>query len=187
MIQESLITEYSGTTFSVTKVDGVSKLTFADNSDNYIENREHYGKIFMGDGPQVDPDNFYILGSVKHKRIFEGIPNYTNVLVLGLGLGLLPQYIKENKSFVQVIDVVDNNQELIDYVDFIDSSINVINADAYTYTPDKMYDLIIADLWWDNQITIAQKDSLNEHYEPHINYNGRIYYPIAPQSYIKVA
>ncbi|MHC4782677.1 MAG: hypothetical protein ACYTE0_06430 [Planctomycetota bacterium] len=184
MIQENLITEYSGTSFSVTKVNGVSRLTFS--SGDIIDNISAYGEIFMGDGPQVDPDNFYYLGSIQHKRIFEGIPDYPNVLVLGLGLGLLPQYIKENKSFVQVIDVIDNNQELIDYVDFIDNSINVINADAYTYTPDKMYDLIIADLWWDNQITVEQRDSLNEHYEPHINNNGRIYYPIMPNSYIKI-
>ena len=187
MIQENLITEYSGTTFSVTKVDGVSRLTFADNPDNYIVNADHYGKIFMGDGPQPDEDNFYIGGSVAHKRIFEGIPDYANVLVLGLGLGLLPQYIKESKSFVQVIDVVDNNQELIDYVNFIDNSINVINADAYTYTPDKKYDLIIADLWWNFQITNENKEDLKTHYEPHINYNGRLYIPILPQSYIKVA
>ena len=187
MIQENLITEYSGTTFSVTKVDGVSRLTFADDPDNYIVNADHYGKIFMGDGPQPDEDNFYIGGSVAHKRIFEGIPDYANVLVLGLGLGLLPQYIKESKSFVQVIDVVDNNQELIDYVNFIDNSINVINADAYTYTPDKKYDLIIADLWWNFQITTENREDLKTHYEPHINYNGRLYIPIMPQSYIKVA
>ena len=37
MIQENLIAEYSGTTFSVTKVDGVSKLTFADNPNNVID------------------------------------------------------------------------------------------------------------------------------------------------------
>ena len=70
MIQENLITEYSGTTFSVTKVDGVSRLTFADDPDNYIVNDDHYGKIFMGDGPQLDEDNFYIGGSVIILTVF---------------------------------------------------------------------------------------------------------------------
>ena len=102
-------------------------------------------------------------------------------------MGLLPQYIKENKSFVQVIDVIDNNQEVIDYVTFIDNSINVIKADAYTYTPDKNYDLIIADLWWHNQITGEMKDNLKNHYWDNINYNGRIYFPINPIAYIKTA
>ena len=102
MINENLINEYSGTNFSVTKVNGVSKMQYASDEEHWIENREEYGSIFMGDGPQVDPDNFYYKGSVLHKRIFEDIPDYENVLVLGLGMGLLPQYIKENKSFVQV-------------------------------------------------------------------------------------
>ena len=100
MINENLINEYSGTTFSVTKVDGVSRMQYASSDEHWIENREEYGSIFMGDGPSPDPDNPFVLGSVLHKRIFEDIPNYENVLVLGLGMGLLPQYIKENKSFV---------------------------------------------------------------------------------------
>ena len=187
MINENLINEYSGTTFSVTKVDGVSRMQYASSDEHWIENREEYGSIFMGDGPSPVPDNKFVICSVLHKRIFEDIPNYENVLVLGLGMGLLPQYIKENKSFVQVIDVIDNNQEVIDYVTFIDNSINVIKADAYTYTPDKNYDLIIADLWWHNQITGEMKDNLKNHYWDNINYNGRIYFPINPIAYIKTA
>ena len=59
MINENLINEYSGTNFSVTKVNGVSKMQYASDEEHWIENREEYGSIFMGDGPQVDPDNFY--------------------------------------------------------------------------------------------------------------------------------
>ena len=183
MINENLITEYTGTSFSVTKIDGVSRLTFTNG--DAIDNKDHYGKAFMGEG--AGPWSADVPTSLPHFRTLEGIPEYPNVLILGLGLGLLPQYIKENKDFVQVIDVVDNNQELIDYVDFIDDSINVINADAYTYTPNKMYDLVIADLWWHFQITSQNKEDLKTNYEPHINYNGRLYIPIVPQTYIKVA
>lgn len=183
MINENLIAEHTGTSFSVAKIDGVSRLTFTNGG--CIDNKSHYGKAFMGEG--VGPWSAETPTSLPHFRTLEGIPDYNNVLILGLGLGLLPQYIKENKSFVQVIDVIDNNQELIDYVDFIDDSINVINADAYTYTPDKMYDLIIADLWWHFQITGQNKEDLKTNYEPHINYNGRLYMPIVPQTYIKVA
>jgi len=46
-IVESKIKEHSGTSFSVTKTYGVSKIDFGDNK--CIENVEHYGKVFLGD------------------------------------------------------------------------------------------------------------------------------------------
>lgn len=182
MVNEELISEYTGTSFSVAKVDGVSTLTFTEG--NAIENKEHYGKAFMGQGVDSDSET---PTSREHFRLFENIPNYTNVLVLGLGLGTLPQYIKDNKDFVQVIDVVDNNQELIDYVNYLSSSINIIKADAYTYVPNKKYDLIIADLFWHFEITGQNITDLENHYMDHINYNGRIYFPIVPKTTIKNA
>lgn len=182
MVNEELISEYTGTSFSVAKVDGVSTLTFAEG--NAIENKEHYGKAFMGQGVDGDSET---PTSREHFRLFENIPNYTNVLVLGLGLGTLPQYIKDNKDFVQVIDVVDNNQELIDYVNYLSTPINIIKADAYTYVPNKKYDLIIADLFWHFEITGQNITDLENHYMDHINYNGRIYFPIVPKTTIKNA
>ena len=37
------------------------------------------------------------------------------------------------------------------------------------------------------EITSQNKEDLKTNYEPHINYNGRLYMPIVPQTYIKVA
>ena len=45
-----------------------------------------------------------------------------------------------------VVDVIENNTELINYIDFIDSNINIIEGDMYTYNSNKKYDLIIIDL-----------------------------------------
>ena len=84
MINENLISEYSGTNFSVTKVDGVSRMQYASSDEHWIENREEYGSIFMGDGPSPDPDNPFVLGSVLHKRIFEDIPNNYKGFYTGL-------------------------------------------------------------------------------------------------------
>ena len=67
--------------------------------------------------------------------------------MLGLGLGLLAETLKVEKE-CSVVDVVDNNQELIDYVNYIDDSITIEKADAFTYKPSKKYDLILVDLWW---------------------------------------
>ena len=46
-IKEELIKEYNGETFVVTKIDGVSKMSFANG--DWIENKEYYGRIFLGD------------------------------------------------------------------------------------------------------------------------------------------
>ena len=50
-----------------------------------------------------------------------------------------------------------------------------------------MSNLIIAELWWHFEITTQNNEDLKPNYEPHINYNGRLYMPIVPQTYIIVA
>ena len=85
---------------------------------------------------------------------------FDKILIGGLGLGLLPQYAKEVKN-CSVIDVIENNQELIDYVDYLESPINVIKGDALSYTPSKKYDLILIDLWWkEEDITQEIQDNI---------------------------
>ena len=133
-IDENKIKEYSGTSFNVTKTEGISKIDFGD--EKWIKNVDHYGKVFLGD---CDPCK-------KLKALYDGF-TFDKILIGGLGLGLLPQYAKEVKN-CSVIDVIENNQELIDYIDYLESPINIIKGDALSYTPSKKYDLILIDLWW---------------------------------------
>ena len=84
------------------------------------------------------------------------------------------------------MDVVDNNKELIDHVDWIDSGINVIEADAYSYSTDKKYDIIIDDLYWDeSEVTQQDKQDLVDNYRDNVKVNGMIIMCITAQRTVK--
>ena len=86
---------------------------------------------------------------------------------------------QENKVENSEIDVVENNQELIDYIDFLESPINIIKGDALSYTPDKKYDLILIDLWCDeDNITQEIQDNIKNNYNSHLESGGKIVLPI---------
>tara|TARA_Y100001937_G_C7052396_1_gene299775 strand:- start:378 stop:902 length:525 start_codon:yes stop_codon:yes gene_type:complete len=169
MIDESLITEHVGTSFDITKVtegdNTWSRLIFKDNSKHGLDNIEHHAKLFIGDS------------DCCFKPLYENV-TWGNVLVIGLGLGVIPEYINKYKN-PNVIDVLDNNQELIDHIDFINENINKINGDAYSYTPDKKYDIVIVDLHWGlEEVTNEMKNNLRDNYTPHLNEGGKIIMPI---------
>ena len=164
-IVESKIKEHSGTSFSVTKTYGVSKIDFGDNK--CIENVEHYGKVFLGD----------CVNCIKITSLYNDF-TFDKILIGGLGLGLLPQYAKEVKN-CSVIDVIENNQELIDYIDYLESPINIIKGDALSYTPNKKYDLILIDLWWkEEDITQEIQDNIKNNYNSYLENNGKIIIPL---------
>ena len=164
-IEESKIKEHSGTSFSVTKTDGVSKIDFGGNK--WVENADYYGKVFLGDCEEC----------TKITALYDGF-SFDKILIGGLGLGLLPEYAKSVKN-CSVIDVIENNQELIDYIDFLESPINIIKGDALSYTPDKKYDLILIDLWWDeDNITQEIQDNIKNNYNSHLETNGKIILPL---------
>jgi len=164
-IEESKIKEHSGNSFDITKTDGVSKIDFGNNE--WIENKEYYGKIFLGD---CDP-------CTKLKALYDGF-TFDKILIGGLGLGLLPQYAKEVKN-CSVIDVIENNQELIDYIDYLEPPINIIKGDALSYTPNKKYDLILIDLWWkEEDVTQEIQDNIKNNYNSYLENNGKIIIPL---------
>jgi len=164
-IEESKIEEYSGVSFSVTKTDGVSKIDFGNSK--LIENADYYGKVFLGDCEDC----------TKITALYKDI-TFDKILIGGLGLGLLPEYAKSIKN-CSVIDVVENNQELIDYIDYLESPINIIKGDALSYTPSKKYDLILIDLWWEEEdITQEIQDNIKNNYNSHLETNGKIILPL---------
>ena len=171
-IQENKIQEHEATSFKIEKVDDISVLTFSDKTS--IDNVEYYATIMLGDCENCD----------KVKELYKDF-TYDKVLVLGLGLGLIPETLKVEKQ-CSVVDDVENNKELIDYVNFIDASINVIEHDAFTYTPTKKYDLILVDLWWGHEdITEEILNNIENNYKIHLEENGRILIPILYKSFIK--
>ena len=171
-IQENKIQEHNTSSFNVKIVDGVSILKFSD--ETFLSNTEDYAVIMLGDCVNCE----------KIKELYKDF-TYDKVLVLGLGLGLVPETLKIEKE-CSVVDVVDNNKELIDYVDFIDDSINIIEHDAFTYTPTKKYDFILVDLWWGHEdITEEILNNIENNYKTHLEDNGRILIPILYKSFKK--
>ena len=171
-IQESKIQEHDADSFKVTKENNISILRF--NDEKYLSNIEDYATILLGDCSDCS----------KMKELYKDF-TYDKVLVLGLGLGLIPETLKVEKS-CSVVDVIDNNQELIDYVNFIDNSINIIKHDAFTYTPDKKYDFILVDLWWGNEdITDEMLSNLENNYKNYLEDNGKMLIPILYKSFEK--
>ncbi len=164
-IEENKIKEHLGTSFSVSKTEGVSKIDFGDNK--LIENDSHYGKVFLGDCEEC-------------KKITALYKDFTfdKILIGGLGLGLVAEYAKSVKN-CSVIDVVENNQELIDYVDYLESPITIIKGDVLSYTPDKKYDLILIDLWWEEEdVTQEIQDNIKNKYSSYLETNGKILIPL---------
>ena len=110
---------------------------------------------------------------------------FDKILILGLGLGLLPNYAKHVKK-CSVIDVLDNNSELISYVDYLDDSINIIEADVLNYTPIKEYDLIIVDLWWnDADVTEELQTKIDDIYNTYLTSGGKIIFPLIAKQLTK--
>ena len=185
MFDESLIEEKEGVNFVIEKINGhnpegqagvYSKwINKANPSYDIRKNFKHEGEVFAGDCDPCNDGQYEDLPSIYSKFNW----NTSTVLVMGLYLGVLPQYIMDNKS-PYVLDVIDSDQELIDTVTWLDSNINVIKSHPYAYEPDKKYDIIICDLWCDPQyITESHETTLWNTYKDHLNANGKIVIPIA--------
>jgi hypothetical protein len=105
--------------------------------------------------------------------------NFNSVLIAGLGMGILP-YVLKNES--KEVDVIENNQELINTIESFGylNGVNILNQNAYNYTPIKNYDCIIIDIWTDIESTSLVQEINNciFKYVPFLNQNGFIYFPI---------
>ncbi len=169
-IEESKLKEHTGSSFAIKKTDGISKIIFSEKQ--WYINEDNYAEAFLGKCESCK----------KVNKLYEGL-SYDKVLVCGLGLGLIPQYLKIQEN-CSVVDVVDNNNELITWINsegFLDDDINIIEGDVLTYTPDKKYDLILIDVWWDgSEITEDIKNTLKNNYLSHLNNGGKLLLPIVP-------
>lgn len=101
-----------------------------------------------------------------------------DVLVLGLGgFGVLPDYIKNNKNPLS-IDVVESHQEIINYVTWLDSTINVVCNDEWNYSTTKQYDIIICDLFSETEDVLeSHKTTLLNNYANNLKTNGILVIP----------
>lgn len=161
ILNYNLVNETTADSFQITKQGENIHLQFT--SGEYIDDSEGY------------------IGFFKKLPIL----SFDSILVGGLGLGTLPQYIATETS-CSVIDVVENNSALVDALtgmSVLDPKINIDKGDIYTYTPSKTYDLIVFDLWWETTETEEVHfhdviDSILLRYNAYLNPGGNIYFPI---------
>jgi protein-L-isoaspartate O-methyltransferase len=101
---------------------------------------------------------------------------YDSILIAGLGLGV-QAYISQD--FAQV-DVIEFDQNIIDInkqLGYLNENVNIIKDDIFTFSTEKIYDVIVLDIWWKapgEEIS----NQLIEKFLPHVNVGGFIYIPI---------
>ena len=177
-IPDNNIRDYTGTNFSVYKREEGETIIKYNTSGDIIENNEMYSKVMLGKCETCNP--FF-------KNSFNGF-SYDTVLVVGLGLGLVPQELSEvNKC--SKIDVLEIDQEMIDYTissGHLNSDINLIQGDIYNYTTTETYDLIIIDtIWYEHEMTDENYELLENRLLPNINTGGALYVPIKNKFLVK--
>lgn len=181
MIDESLIQEFNGSDFEINKI---TKVVDADNSEVVSElkyksdvihkyyNKETEAKIKTGSCDTCGYDDL--------RAAFNGA-TWGDILVLGLGLGVVPEYIIDNKS-PSSVDVVEENAQIISTVTWLDSGINVINNNEFSYTTDKQYDIIICDIFAEpSDVTEDNKNTLLSNYSSNLKAGGRIIIPVTEE------
>jgi spermidine synthase len=116
------------------------------------------------------------------ERFFDKIynRNFNSILCGGLGLGVVPYLVQ---SFCDKIDVVELSQTNIDLIKnnttYLDSKVNIINADIFTYQTNEKYDVILIDTWTCNlQNFETEKNNLTLKYMPNLNQDGLLYIPL---------
>ena len=93
----------------------------------------------------------------------------------------MPEYIIDNKS-PNSVDVVEENAQIISKVTWLDSDINVINGNEFSYTTDKKYDIIICDIFAEpTDVTEDNKDTLLSNYSSNLKAGGRIIIPVTEE------
>lgn len=94
--------------------------------------------IMMSDAPMECASNEWVVNNA-----------HGDVLIAGLGLGLILLPIMERED-VTSVTVVESNQNVIDIVAPqlpINSKVEVLHADIFTYSPSRMFDCIYFDIW----------------------------------------
>lgn len=74
-----------------------------------------------------------------------------DVLILGLGIGLLPTLVKMRNRMVKTITIVEKEQDVVnlvyDYIKFRKTRLIVCDADEYLSSTSDKYDFIFVDIW----------------------------------------
>ena len=104
----------------------------------------------------------------EHKRFLEEACG--NVIVAGLGLGLVNQSLMDNPN-VTSVTIVEKYQEVIDLVwNYCpkNDKIRLIHADIYEWKPDCMFDIGWFDSWCGENTHEEYQKKMNQLYSSHV-------------------
>lgn len=140
--------------------------------NNYVELYDqslHPNGIIM-----IDASNFIKL---YLKNIIE--LNFNSVLFAGLGIGAFPYLSQDNTSIVDVVEINNDIITMCNNMGHLKPNVNIINADIFTYTTDKKYDLIVFDIWNEKGLDFLQKtQELTTSFTNNLTENGEIHFPL---------
>ena len=179
IVNENLINVHNGAGFTVTKTSQVCHFDDSQSKPDAAAITFEDGAVYHNLDTEVTcwfNDNYRCDYFTCWKDIqWED----TDVLMIGIHGGFKAQYIIENKK-VASLDVVDDNQDLIDYITYIENSITVMHtSNMSTYSSDKKYDLIIIQSYnWPNDYTDQIQNDLKTHYSTLLKDDGNIVVPI---------
>ena len=94
-----------------------------------------------------------------------------DVLVTGLGLGLVNQSLMDNPN-VTSVTIVEKYQEVINLVWKHcpkNGIIRLIHSDIYEWKPDCMFDIGWFDSWWGENTHKEYQKKMNELYSPYVH------------------
>lgn len=91
-----------------------------------------------------------------------------DVLIAGLGIGLIIYNIQEKKE-VKSITVVEINKDVIDLIQPHFPNIKIINEDIFNYQPKQKFDTIYFDIWPD-----ISTDNLNDIKKLHNKFENKL-------------
>ena len=146
-----------------------------------LTTRESDGALLLGidETYWLEDNDLYIYGFCKELPLLE----FNSVLIGGLGMGLIPYWIQQNKN-VETLEIVEINKNVIDCVLSQGYLQNVVVSidDALYIDNFQKYDLIIMDLWWILPEDFeSQKQQIISNYSNNLNENGKIYFPASQE------
>jgi len=148
--------------------------------NNVLITKENNKIIFSIDETYYLNDDISYINNYCYK--LSGL-EYNDVLIGGLGLGIIPYYLENFKS-INTIDVVENNTDVVLATTTLNhlKKTNIINDDFYFYKANKKYDLIIVDLWWlKPKFFKSRKVDIQNNYKNNLKDGGKIYIPISDE------
>lgn len=118
------------------------------NATNFSIWKDKNGTFYFKQGKYILNDEEYLnFANTDIKDVID-----KNVLVAGLGLGIVPQWLAKRRNKVDVIEIDKELIQAVTFYDYLDDKINIYWGDIFVYPAKKeKYDLAFIDVWWNEK------------------------------------